>query len=268
MGMPIIGELTTTTLDGPIHYQQGGEGPSLLLIHGMGSSCGSWRQTLGPLAREFRVYAPCILGLGDSGKPSREYCFEEYSEAMFNFMDKINLRSTLVIGHSLGGMLAVQMAVSCPERVVAVVMEGCPAWTDVHRKRFPIDMAALAYGDGSPKPYSLEDLKSLYYEPTEEVLSEFNNDRLKPGPWNMAWIRALSAFDIRSAIAKVRIPALVVFGEAETYREHEQYFLDSIPGSQIAIISRSAHTPHQEAPMEFLAKTVPFLNRCAQKSMF
>jgi pimeloyl-ACP methyl ester carboxylesterase len=261
--MPIIQDTTIKTLDGPIHYQQAGEGPTLLLIHGMGSSCGNWQQNLEHLAQRFRVYAPCILGLGDSGRPIREYCFEKYSEAMFNFMDHINLQSTLIIGHSLGAMLAVQMAASCPERVVGVVLEGCPAWTDEDRERFPIDMASLAYEDGSPKPYSLEELKPLYYRPTEEILAEFNKDRLKPGSWNMAWIRALSAFDIRDAIKKVRVPSLVVFGEAEAYRQHEQYFLDSIPNVQIVIVSRSAHVPHQEAPMEFLEKTLPFLKRHA-----
>ena len=130
-------------------------------------------------------------------------------------------------------------------------------------ENFPIDISSLAYEDGSPKPYSLEELKPLYYRPTEEILAEFNKDRLKPGSWNMAWIRALSAFDIRDAIKKVRVPSLVVFGEAEAYRQHEQYFLDSIPNVQIVIVSRSAHVPHQEAPMEFLEKTLPFLKRHA-----
>ncbi len=261
--MATISDQTLTTSDARIHYRQGGEGQPLLLIHGMGSSCGSWRRVMAPLAEQFKVFAPCTPGLGDSGRPPREYAFEEYAEAMFNFMDAVGLDSALVMGHSLGGMLTAQMAATRPERVRAAVMEGCPAWTDEFRAGFPEQMAAVANEDGSPKPYSMEELKALYYAPTEETLKEFNADRLKPGTWSMAWSRSLAAFDIRGAIAKVRAPSLVVFGEAETFRDQEQYFVDSIPGSRLAIIPKSAHTPHQEMPEEFLGEVLPFLNEHA-----
>ena len=261
--MATISDQTLTTSDARIHYRQGGEGQPLLLIHGMGSSCGSWRRVMAPLAEEFQVFAPCTPGLGDSGRPPRQYTFEEYAEAMFGFMDAVGLDKALVVGHSLGGMLTAQMAASRPERVTAAVMEGCPAWTDEYRKDFIKNVAPTAHPDGSPKPYTMEELKVSYYAPTEETLAEFNADRMKPGPWSMEWLRTLSVFDIRGAIAKVRVPSLVVFGEAEQYRDQEQYFVDSISGSRLVIIPKSAHTPHQEMPEEFLGEVVPFLKEHA-----
>ncbi len=105
------------------HFAEQGEGPPLLLLHGLGASSFSWRHNLSPLARHFRVLAPDLPPHGRSAAPADgDYTPEALSRAVMDFLDRRGISRTAVAGNSLGGALALLLARDYPERVSALVL--------------------------------------------------------------------------------------------------------------------------------------------------
>jgi pimeloyl-ACP methyl ester carboxylesterase len=107
-------------------YVTGGQGAPVVLLHGIGSDCSIWRHTLLALAPHFRVYAPDLLGCGASEKPAITYSIETLTRSVAAFTEAIGIERAHVIGHSLGGGIALYFHQLYPERVerLALVASG------------------------------------------------------------------------------------------------------------------------------------------------
>ena len=99
------------------YVQEGGEGPPVLLIHGYGDSADGWRRVVPGLVRDHRVVALDVPPFGRSSAPSGGKLLDFYSEFIPAFLDEMELDRTTVIGHSLGGAIALRLAVDNPGRV-------------------------------------------------------------------------------------------------------------------------------------------------------
>jgi pimeloyl-ACP methyl ester carboxylesterase len=99
-----------------------GQGPALLLIHGIGDSSITWRSVIPHLARRFTVVAPDLLGHGASDKPRADYSIAGYANAMRDLLSVLGIERATVVGHSLGGGVAMQFAYQYPERCERVVL--------------------------------------------------------------------------------------------------------------------------------------------------
>jgi pimeloyl-ACP methyl ester carboxylesterase len=93
-----------------VAYRDEGVGEVLLLIHGMGGSSASWRALVPELARKYRVIAPDLLGHGDSDKPRGDYSLGAFAVWLRDFLDALGIPKITLIGHSLGGGIAMQFA--------------------------------------------------------------------------------------------------------------------------------------------------------------
>src|SRR5262249_11525728 len=104
----------------------GGRGPAVLLIHGIGDSSDTWEHVLPALAQNYTVIAPDLLGHGRSDKPRADYSVAGYANAMRDLLTVIGIERATVIGHSLGGGVAMQFAYQYPERCdrVGLVSSG------------------------------------------------------------------------------------------------------------------------------------------------
>ncbi|MBM3945980.1 MAG: alpha/beta fold hydrolase, partial [SAR202 cluster bacterium] len=106
------------------HYLTVGQGPAVILLHGVGSSVVAWRDNLLPLAEHFRLIAIDLPGHGDSEKPDMDYSLATASRFMTGLLDTLGLERAHVIGESLGGMIALRFALDHPERVGKLVTVG------------------------------------------------------------------------------------------------------------------------------------------------
>lgn len=115
-----------TVADGRISYVTGGRGEPVLLIHGIGSDASIWRHTLRALAPHFTVYAPDLLGCGLSDKPAIDYTVEALARSLAGFLDALGIERAHVVGHSLGGGVALVLHMLYPARVdrLALVSSG------------------------------------------------------------------------------------------------------------------------------------------------
>ena len=103
--------LQTMTLHGDrVAYRDEGAGEVLLLIHGMGGSSFSWRAVIPQLAKKYRVIAPDLLGHGESDKPRGDYSLGAFAVWLRDLLDALDIPKATVVGHSLGGGVAMQFA--------------------------------------------------------------------------------------------------------------------------------------------------------------
>ena len=99
-----------------------GTGPVLLLLHGLGCDHTSWDPVIGSLARRYTVIAPDLLGHGQSAKPRADYSIGGYANAMRDLLTVLGIETVTVVGHSLGGGVAMQFAYQFPERTERMVL--------------------------------------------------------------------------------------------------------------------------------------------------
>ncbi|MDT4937410.1 MAG: hypothetical protein QOG80_1081 [Pseudonocardiales bacterium] len=103
-------------------FRIAGEGPPLLLIHGIGDNSGTWDEIIPTLARKHLVVAPDLLGHGDSDKPRADYSVAAYANGMRDLLSTLDIDHVTLVGHSLGGGVAMQFAYQFPERTDRLVL--------------------------------------------------------------------------------------------------------------------------------------------------
>src|SRR3954467_8348587 len=101
----------------PVTYCRMGQGPAVLLVHGITSSSRTWRTVTPALAEHYDVIAPDLLGHGRSAKPRGDYSLGAYASGLRDLLVALEVPSATVVGHSLGGGVAMQFAYQFPERV-------------------------------------------------------------------------------------------------------------------------------------------------------
>ena len=105
-------------------FIRAGHGPALLLLHGIGNNCQTWAGVIEHLARRHTVIAPDLLGHGDSDKPRGDYSIAAYANGMRDLLSVLDIEKATVVGHSLGGGIALQFAYQFPERCQRLAVVG------------------------------------------------------------------------------------------------------------------------------------------------
>lgn len=114
------------TTQGIIHYETYGRGRPIILLHGWLGSWQLWRHTIEELGKEFKMYAIDFYGFGESDKDSTRFTVDNYVEMVNEFMTNLGIRKAPVIGHSMGGTVALSTAIKYPQKVVKAVCVGSP----------------------------------------------------------------------------------------------------------------------------------------------
>jgi 2-hydroxymuconate-semialdehyde hydrolase/2-hydroxy-6-oxo-octa-2,4-dienoate hydrolase len=175
MTMPTIAPSAATarTIDAggiTTHYLEAGTGDPVLLLHGSGpgvSGTANWQKNIGALSERFRVLAPDSVGFGDTERPDDVvYSLRTWTDHVWAFLDAHGIESTSIVGNSLGGRIALQMATDRPDRIAKMVLMGSPGvgmtLTD--------GLAALrAY---RPSPEAMRDLLRNYFAVNPALISD------------------------------------------------------------------------------------------------
>ncbi len=105
-----------------VSYRMAGEGPTILLIHGIAGSSTTWRAVMPALAEHYTVIAPDLLGHGQSAKPRGDYSLGAYASGIRDLLAVLGKERVTLVGHSLGGGVAMQFAYQFPERAQRLVL--------------------------------------------------------------------------------------------------------------------------------------------------
>ncbi len=250
-----------------------GSGPPLLLIHGIGDSADSWLDIVPSLTRHHTVIAPDLLGHGDSDKPRADYSLAAYANAMRDLLGVLDIEHVTVIGHSLGGGVAMQFAYQFPERCERLVLVSTGGVShEVHPMlRFtsapnadfvlPLLGAPGARLLGKAAFSVLKALNTNLGHDAEPLSRVF--DALPDAASRRAFVRTLRAVvDWRGqAITMLDrcyltqgMPTLLVWGarDAVIPVAHAHKAHAAMPGSQLEVFAEAGHFPHQNQPSRFL----------------
>lgn len=124
-----VREVTPTLQYQTIHgyrraFRIAGSGPAILLIHGIGDNSTTWEMVQAKLAQRFTVIAPDLLGHGKSDKPRADYSVAAYANGMRDLLSVLDIENVTVVGHSLGGGVAMQFAYQFPQLVNRLILVG------------------------------------------------------------------------------------------------------------------------------------------------
>jgi pimeloyl-ACP methyl ester carboxylesterase len=262
-----------------VGYRQTGDGPVLLLIHGIAGSSRTWSEVFAPLARRFTVVAPDLTGHGESAKPAGDYSLGAYASGLRDLMAVLGIDRATLVGHSLGGGIAMQLAYQYPEsceRLVLVDSGGLGREVGWMLRLLSVPGAEVVmplvfqpfvrdWGDAVARFLRDRGLRSARASETWRAYGS-----LTEGPNRAAFARtiqavitptgqAVSATD-RLYLAE-QVPTLIVWGERDGIIpiSHAHAAHAAIPGSRLEIIEGASHYPHLEEPVRFIDTLMDFV---------
>jgi len=110
--------------EGQIHYRIEGSGEPVLLLHAATTSSLEYAKVIQFMSKSYCAIAPDFLGNGDSDQPPYQYQVEDHARSVVSFMDSLNIKKAYVVGHHCGGKVALELAVTRPERVKKLVLSS------------------------------------------------------------------------------------------------------------------------------------------------
>jgi pimeloyl-ACP methyl ester carboxylesterase len=270
----------TVTLHGrPVTYAQAGSGPVLLLIHGMAGTFENWQEVIEPLARAHTVIAPDLPGHGGSAPGAGDYSIGALAAGLRDLLIALGHERATLVGHSLGGGIAMQFAYQFPEmteRLVLVSSGGLgPEVSPVLRaaalpgaNRF---IAATA-GPGRAVGSALaRGLAAVGFRPNADVAEVARGYASLADPDRRAAFLATLRSVIGTGGQRVHagdrlylaegMPVLIIWGARDPIIpiRHGEDAHAAIPGSQLEVFEGVGHLPQLEAPGRFIAVLERFI---------
>lgn len=259
-----------------LHYvQRGTTGRAVVLIHGLMSSTEEWAQNIDALAQAHRVWAIDLIGFGYSSRiVEAKYSLKSMARSVREFLDAEGIARAHVVGHSLGGAVALQLAHDAPGRIDKLVLIDPAAfifpWLRVVR------MAARV-------PYLPRALVELMLSNPRVHEAALRNALGDPARLDRralaARLRASQVRGTRQALLamarspeiaanpeeldRVAMPALVLWGERDNVLplEHGRRLAGKLPNARLVVIQDAGHVPNEEFPETVNSLVIDFLNK-------
>lgn len=235
-------------------YAVEGEGPPLLLIHGVGARLDAWDGVVAALGGRFTTIRFDLRGHGESSKPPGPYSATLFAEDAAALLDHLGIGRCHVAGHSLGATIALRLALDAPDRVERLALLSAAAGRTEEERQRVMDRLALVE-HGIPGEHFRRSLSRWFSDEfrqaNPELLEQYaaRNMENDPRAYAAAY-RVLATTDLAAEASRVRARTLVVTGEGDIGSNPRMARLlhDRIPGSQLEILPGLRHSILIEAP--------------------
>ncbi len=247
-----------------------GTAAAMLLIHGLGDEADTWRHVIMPLSKDRRVVALDLPGFGRSDKPERPYTLPFFQNVVIELLDTLAVQRAILIGHSLGAVIAHSTALNHPERVERLILvdgslvmrsqkidletllfliPGLGEWLYTRLRRDPQAayrtlVAYYNHLDGLPET----DRAFLFQRVNERVWSDGQRRAFFSTFRNLArWLPGQQR-DLAVRLSRLGVPTLVVWGEADLINsiENGRALIAYQPTAQLVVVPDAGHNVHQE----------------------
>ncbi len=248
-----------------VNHRSSGSGPVLVAVHGVGCTLAFWEDVIPLLDGSFTCVAVDVPGFGRSPAPAGAVTVAGLAATLQGWLVDAGLDRVVVMGHSLGGMIAQELAIADPARVRGLVL-CCtiPAAGGAAEQIGGLaDLAEQAGAEALTDAMAPAMLGPAPMEGTERARTRFRADFASAGPVALAAaLRAITGFDARSrlgALAAGGMPAMVLAGEHEGNRADQQQ-LANLLGVPLVALPGTNHLAPAEAPHALVAAVMPFLD--------
>lgn len=248
-----------------MYYELTGEGDSLLLIHGLGSSTRDWEEQVPAFSHKYKVLTIDLRGHGQSDKPKGPYSMQMFAEDIAELLKKLGINSTHILGISLGGGVAFQFAVDYPDLVKSLIivnagieipMNSFKMKLEAFKRTFIVKLVGMKKMGKVLAP-------RLFIKPEQEELRKklikrwAENDKKA----YLSAMRALIGWSIRDQLDKINFPTLVI-GSDDDYAPSsvKEEYAALIPNARFIEINDARHAVPIEKPKEFNEIVMNFLS--------
>ena len=253
-----------TMVDGyEVHHLDGGEGPPLLLLHGMADEKNSFAAAAAELTGSHRVILPDLLGHGENARDtSRDLSIAGQVALVDGLVEALGIERFALGGNSMGGHVAAAYALARPGKVTELVLVNAPG--------LQLD-DNVVYGGFAERMAGRED----FYAVMDRVV---HTRPSLPGPIvdlqiekanaDFDFINAAAAavregadFDLKDRIGRIEVPTLILWGESDQVVRFNvaEAYRDRIPGARLVVLEEAGHSPQLEKPAEVGRAIASFL---------
>ncbi|WP_167106556.1 alpha/beta fold hydrolase [Mycobacterium sp. DL592] len=275
-----MGDLKYLDLHGDrVAYLDEGQGEVILLIHGMAGSSQTWRSVIRPLSRKYRVVAPDLLGHGNSAKPRSDYSLGAFAVSLRDLLDELGVAQATVVGHSLGGGVAMQFVYQHPDYAQRLILIGSGGlgpdvgWTlrllSAPGAEFIMPIIApppvLSVGEKVRSLFAKMGIESPRGAEIWNAYSSFSDAETR-----QAFLRTLrSVVDFRgqsvSALnrlhVKANLPTMAIWGDQDAIIpvDHAYAAQATRPDVRLEVLTGVGHFPQVERPAEVVELIEDFI---------
>jgi pimeloyl-ACP methyl ester carboxylesterase len=270
-----------------VAYLDEGRGEVILLLHGMAGSSQTWRSVIRPLSRTYRVIAPDLPGHGDSSKPRSDYSLGAFAALLRDLLDELGITQATIIGHSLGGGVAMQFTYQHPDycqRLILVSSGGLGTDVGLTLRLLSAPGAEFIMPIIAPAPvlaagervWSWLRKAGIEAPRGEEIWRSYSS--FSDASTRQAFLRTLrSVVDYRgqsvSALnrlnSKTGFPIMVIWGDRDAIIpvEHAYAAQEVRPDIRLEVLQGVGHFPQVECSTEVVELIEDFINHDAATSV-
>lgn len=261
-----------------VNYVEIGEGPPVLMVHGLGGSWRNWLENIPYLARRHRVIALDLPGFGTSPLPEEQITIGSYGDFLVEYADALDLSpETALVGHSMGGFISTEAAIARPERFSSLVLVAAAGITYasittsqkdlakvIVKAMMPIAAGSLERGFTRSRLRSAQ-FAGVFAHPTRisrEMLWELGSYAMgAPGGVQAAY--ALAGYDTRDRLPEIRIPTLLIWGNRDLLVPVPAAFAyrRKIQDAELSLLDDTGHMIQMERPARFNHDVEEFVDR-------
>ncbi|HEY8675105.1 MAG TPA: 2-succinyl-6-hydroxy-2,4-cyclohexadiene-1-carboxylate synthase [Candidatus Dormibacteraeota bacterium] len=265
--------------DARLNYEVIGEGSPVTLLHGFTQSGRSWREVISMMPAGRRWVVPDLRGHGATRvRPGAPYTMEACTEDLVRLWDSLGIARSHLVGYSMGGRLALNVAATRPERILSLLTIGAHAGLDEEARegrrrgdealaqRIETDglEAFVNYWSSLPMFESLERRGPAFVAQVRAARMENHVAGLAES------LRGMGAGAMRpvwNELGRVKVPCTFVTGQLDHgYAASARRLAESVPDGRVVIVQRAGHTVHQERPEAFSRLLLAHLEAASERS--
>jgi pimeloyl-ACP methyl ester carboxylesterase len=250
-----------------LHYVQQGAGDDVLLLCGLGDDISAWNGQTGPFGERYRVTVVDNRGVGRSSLPDGEFGVADMAADAAALCDAIGVGPAHVMGFSMGGAIAQELAIARPDLTRSLVIVGSWAHSDRLFRTFIESSAYFAGIADDERKFLMYFLASTYSRAVFEdgrvdafCDAMLNNPHPQSTEAFQRTARAILDHDTRDRLGTIAVPTLVLYGEEDVIcpPRHSREIARLIPGARLMGMPEQAHQPFQEDPAAFNRAVLAF----------
>ena len=256
-----------------LNYEIAGSGKTIVCIHGYTGSTKDWDNQLRVLLPAHTVVIFDLRGHGKSASPSRkeEYSIKIFADDVAGLLKMLNIKKCCLMGHSLGGFVALEFALKYQNMLSALVLVSTtssgairpPEFAEMRQK-----MDELAHSEGLEAAFEYEAnnyparVETFRKHPEQREIARQKVLATSVDGYIYAW-KAISEWEpVTSMLSEIKVPTLIYLGGEDLPPAKAAHILNKgIAGSELVVVKGSGHSPHQESPEFFNEKLTAFLKK-------